>query len=159
MEPPAVDIGVQALALQAACDRLIAATGVPPLLVGHSMGGLALRSWLAHLPEELALQHEAISIGSPHHGTALAMLAHTEAGAQMQLLSPFLMQLAQAESPARRARWTCYWSVCDNIVFPASTATMPGARNLAVHGLPHVALAQAPVIMDDVLGRTHSRSL
>jgi triacylglycerol esterase/lipase EstA (alpha/beta hydrolase family) len=114
---------------------------------------------LAHLPEELALQHEAISIGSPHHGTALAMLAHTEAGAQMQLLSPFLMQLAQAESPARRARWTCYWSVCDNIVFPASTATMPGARNLAVHSQPHVALAQAPVIMDDVLGRTHSRSL
>lgn len=154
MEPPAADIGHQALGLQAACDRLMAATGVPPLLVGHSMGGLAIRSWLAGLPDELALQHEAISIGSPHHGTALAMLAHTEAGVQMQLLSPFLRQLAQAESPARRARWTCYWSVCDNIVFPASTATLPGALNRAVPGLPHVALAHAPEILDEVLRRT-----
>ncbi len=159
MEPPTADIALQAGCLQAGWERLMAATGVPPLLVGHSMGGLALRSWLASLPEELALRHEAISIGSPHHGTALATLAHTEAGAQMQLFSPFLMQLAQAESLARRARWTCYWSVCDNIVFPANTATLPGARNLAVQGLPHVALAQAPVIMADVLGRTHSRSL
>lgn len=154
MEPPADDIGLQALGLQVACDRLMAATGVPPLLVGHSMGGLAIRSWLAGLPDDRALQHEAISIGSPHHGTALAMLAHTEAGMQMQLLSPFLRQLAHAESPARRARWTCYWSVCDNIVFPASTATLPGALNRAVPGLPHVALAHAPEILDEVLRRT-----
>jgi triacylglycerol lipase len=154
LEPTSGDIAQQARGLQPAWDRLVAATGVPPLLVGHSMGGLTIRSWLAGLPDERALEHEAISIGSPHHGTALAMLAHSEAGQQMQLLSPFIKGLAQAESAARRARWTCYWSVCDNIVFPASTATLPGALNRAVPGLPHVALAHAPEILDEVLRRT-----
>ncbi|NBQ89812.1 MAG: permease [Betaproteobacteria bacterium] len=154
MEPPTADIAVQALGLQEAWDRMMAATGVPPLLVGHSMGGLAIRSWLALQPEDLAVQHEVITIGSPHHGTALAMMARSEAGTQMQLLSPFIMSLAERESAARRARFTCYWSVCDNIVFPASTATLPGADNRAVQGRPHVALAHAPIVLADVLTRT-----
>ena len=84
----------------------------------------------------------------------LAMMARSEAGTQMQLLSPFIMSLAERESAARRARFTCYWSVCDNIVFPASTATLPGADNRAVQGRPHVALAHAPIVLADVLTRT-----
>lgn len=153
LEPPFGDVAVQAQGLQRAWEQLMHATGVPPLLVGHSMGGLAIRSWLAGLPDHLALQHEVITIGSPHHGTALAVMARSEAAMQMQLLSPFLTDLAQRESPERRSRFTCYWSVCDNIVFPASTATLPGARNVAVSGRPHVALAQAPLILEDVLKR------
>lgn len=154
LEPPFGDVALQAQGLQRAWEQLQQATGVSPLLVGHSMGGLALRSWLAGLPDHVALEHEVITIGSPHHGTALAVLARSEAAMQMQLLSPFLMELAERESQERRARFTCYWSVCDNIVFPASTATLPGARNVAVPGRPHVALAQAPVILADVLDRT-----
>jgi triacylglycerol esterase/lipase EstA (alpha/beta hydrolase family) len=109
---------------------------------------------LVSLTDSAALEHEVITIGSPHHGTALAMMARSQAARQMQLLSPFLTELARRESPERRSRFTCYWSVCDNIVFPANTATLPGARNVAVPGMPHVALAQAPVIIQDVLSRT-----
>jgi hypothetical protein len=43
--------------------------------------------------------------------------------------------------------------VCDNIVFPASTATLAGARNIALPGLPHVGLSQATEIFEDVLRR------
>lgn len=132
-------------------------TGEPPLLVGHSMGGLAIRTWLAGLPDDTALKHEVITIGSPHHGTALAVLARSTVGRQMQILSPFLMELAQRESPERRARFTCYWSVCDNIVFPASTATLPGAHAVAVPGRPHVALVHDSRILRDVLARTAGR--
>ena len=154
MGPPFGDIAVQAQAIQAAWRELTQATGVPPLLVGHSMGGLALRAWLSTLPEDMALAHEVITIGSPHHGTALAALARSEAALQMQVLSPFLRDLATSESPARRARFTCYWSVCDNIVFPANTATLPGARSVAIGGRAHVALAHDPAVLADVLGRT-----
>ena len=154
LSPPFGDIAQQAQAVTQACRTLRDLTGVPPLLVGHSMGGLVLRTWLAALPDEEALAHELITIGSPHHGTALAQFAQSEAAQQMQLLSPFIQDLAAKETPERRSRMTCYWSVCDNIVFPASTATLPGAHNRHLGGHPHVGLSQAPEILQDVLGRT-----
>jgi hypothetical protein len=43
--------------------------------------------------------------------------------------------------------------VCDNVVFPANSATVPGARNIHLPGLPHVGLAMAAPILDDVLER------
>lgn len=157
-EPPFGDIARQAETLQAAWQRLFEATGRAPLLVGHSMGGLLIRSWLAQQPQELAMAHEVITIGSPHHGTALAQFAQSEAARQMQLLSPFLQALAARESPERRSRFTCYWSVCDHIVFPAQTATLAGADNRHLAGHPHVGLAEAPEILGDVLQRVQGKA-
>ena len=37
--------------------------------------------------------------------------------------------------------FTCWYSNCDNIVFPASVATLPGADNRFVPGVAHVELA------------------
>ena len=152
--PPFADIAQQAQMLQTAWQRLIDATGQPPLIVGHSMGGLLIRSWLARQPDEMALQHEVITIGTPHHGTVLAQMAHSEAAQQMRMMSDFLRTLAQQETTARRARYTCYWSLCDNIVFPANTATLPGASNRHLPGRPHVGLSEDPEILADVLRRT-----
>ena len=155
--PPQADIAEQARGLEQARLRLLQATGVTPLLVGHSMGGLLIRSWLAQHSDALALQHEVITIGSPHHGTALARLGFSTAALQMRRGSAFLKDLAARETTERHSRLTCYWSVCDNIVFPASQATLAGARNIALHGLPHVGLAYAPQIFEDVLGRLNGR--
>ncbi len=154
LEPARAGIAEQARGIDPAVQRLTQLTGRAPLLVGHSMGGLAIRSWLATQPDHLALRHEVITIGSPHHGTALARLSGSPAARQMRQGSDFLSGLMQRESDARRSRLTCYWSVCDNIVFPASTATLAGARNIALPGLPHVGLVQAPEIFQDVLQRT-----
>jgi triacylglycerol esterase/lipase EstA (alpha/beta hydrolase family) len=154
---PMADIADQARGLEQARLRLLQATGVTPLLVGHSMGGLLIRSWLAQHSDALALQHEVITIGSPHHGTVLARLGLSTAALQMRPGSDFLRELARRENPQRLARLSCYWSVCDNIVFPASQATLAGARNIALHGLPHVGLAYAPQIFEDVLGRLNGR--
>lgn len=151
--PPQAGIGEQALGIEQAVQRLTELTGQAPLLVGHSMGGLVIRSWLASQPEAAALQHEVITIGSPHHGTALARLARSPAAIEMRLGSDFLRGLMARETQARRSRLTCYWSVCDNIVFPASAATLAGAHNIALQGLPHVGLAMAAPVLNDVLQR------
>ena len=156
--PTQAGIAEQARGIEAAVQRLKDLTGQAPLLVGHSMGGLVIRSWLAGQPDDIALPHEAITIGSPHHGTALARLARSPAAIDMRPGSDFLRQLMSRETEARRGRLTCYWSVCDNIVFPASTATIPGARNIAVSGRPHVGLAHATEIFEDVLQRLHRES-
>jgi triacylglycerol lipase len=126
--------------LDAAVARLHAATGLPPVAVAHSMGGLALRAWWAADGRDERLHH-AITLGSPHHGTWLARFAMTRNARQMQQLSRWLQTLAPRETPARRARFTCFYSHCDNIVFPPATATLPGADNRHVAGYAHVHLA------------------
>ena len=151
--PPLADIAEQARGLEEARLKLVQATGLEPLLVGHSMGGLVIRSWLATQDDALAERQELITIGSPHHGTALAAWAHSPAALQMRMASPFLQALHDRETPARRRCMTCYWSVCDNVVFPASSATLNGARNIHLPGLPHVGLAMAPAVLQDVLDR------
>jgi triacylglycerol lipase len=123
-----------------AVRRLQEATGQAPVLVAHSMGGLAVRAWLAASADDSRV-HRVITIGTPHHGTWLARFGHTINGRQMCIASPWLDQLAQREPPERFAKFTCCYSHCDNIVFPAATATLQGASNLHVPGTAHVHLA------------------
>ena len=47
--------------------------------------------------------------------------------------------------------FTCYYSACDNIVFPASTAVLPGARHVLLEAVAHVDMAFLPALMDAVL--------
>ncbi|XAH24581.1 alpha/beta fold hydrolase [Xylophilus sp. GW821-FHT01B05] len=136
--------------VEAAVAQVAAATGRPPLLLCHSMGGLAARAWLRWAGDARRVRR-IVTIGSPHHGTALAAFSHTGNGLQMRLDSAWLQALAQTESTERRALFSCWYSNCDQIVFPASTATLAGADSYFVPGLPHVALAFHPPLMAAVL--------
>ncbi len=53
-----------------AVRRVTEATGMAPLLIGHSMGGLAIRAWLRAYQSD-ARMHHAITLGTPHGGTWL----------------------------------------------------------------------------------------
>jgi triacylglycerol lipase len=59
----------------------------------------------------------------------------------MRMGSAWLQDLARSEDAALGARFTCLYGHCDNIVFPASTAVLPGARAIHVRACPHVRLA------------------
>lgn len=137
-------------AIEAAVQRVTAATGLPPLLVCHSMGGLAARAWLrAHQAD--ARVHRVVTIGTPHHGTWLARFSSVANGRQMAQHSAWLQQLTQDEPAQRDRLFSCYYSNCDNIVFPASTATLPGADNRLVPGVSHVALGFDARVMRETL--------
>lgn len=138
--------------IDAAVARATAATGLPPLLVGHSMGGLAIRAWLRALgPGAQARVHHIVTLGTPHHGTWLARFSHLANGQQMQVDRPWLRQLQADEAASSYPQFTCWYSNADNIVFPASTATLPGADNRHIAGVPHVAMAFHPKVMADTL--------
>jgi hypothetical protein len=143
LEPVFGSIDAYAELIEQAVLRLEQATGRAPLVVAHSMGGLAVRRWYAEQPDAARLHH-VITIGTPHHGTWLARFAFSRNGRQMRQGSGWLASLAGREAPGRRTRFTCFYGHCDNIVFPPSTATLPGADNRHLPGVAHMAMADRP---------------
>lgn len=147
LEPVFGSIDDYAPEIDAAVERVTQATGRVPVLVCHSMGGLAVRAWLrTHQADQKV--HHIVTIGSPHGGTWLGRFSFVMNGQQMRLAGDWVTQLVGGELPGRSARFTCWYSNCDNIVFPASTATLPGANNRFVPGEAHVAMAFCPTVMD-----------
>ena len=139
-----------------AVRRVHEATGRAPLIVAHSMGGLATRAWLSRRADAGAVDH-VVTIGSPHHGTWLARFGITPNGLQMRRPNAWLDELRAAEAAradgSPYANFTCFYSHCDNIVFPPSTATLPGADNRHVSGSAHVHLADQPEVFEAVWAR------
>ncbi len=137
-----------------AVTRVTAATGLAPVLVCHSMGGLAARAWLraAGAGADERVRH-IVTLGTPHHGTWLARFSLVRNGRQMRHWSVWARQLAADEPPGRAARFTCWYANCDNIVFPASTATLAGADNRLAPGRAHVDLALDPLVMAATLAQ------
>jgi triacylglycerol esterase/lipase EstA (alpha/beta hydrolase family) len=150
LEPVFGSIDAYVPIIEDAVQRLTRATGLAPVLVCHSMGGLAARAWLRAHPEGERVHH-LITIGSPHRGTWLARFSHLENGRQMKFDGPWIRELERCAVAVPASRFTCWYSNCDNIVFPASTATLPGAQNRLVRGAAHVQLAFHPRVMDDSL--------
>ncbi len=158
LEPPFASIDQYAAVLDEAATRLQRATGLPPLVVCHSMGGLAVRAWLARRTADgEAMQgrvDRVVTIGSPHAGTWLARLSHTRNGREMRPGSAWLERLGQAwrsgEAGLAPGRFTCWYSSTDNIVMPASSALLAGADNRLVTGAGHVDLA----FREEVIGGT-----
>ena len=136
--------------IEAAVRRLEAHTGCAPVLVCHSMGGLAVRAWMRDFDGDRRV-HRVVTIGTPHRGTFLGRYGHTPNTRQMRQGSGWLQQLAAQEPPQRYRRFTCFYGHCDNIVFPASTATLPGADNRHIAGIAHVDMAFQPEVFNDVL--------
>jgi triacylglycerol esterase/lipase EstA (alpha/beta hydrolase family) len=120
-----------------------ASGGMKPLIVCHSMGGLAARAWL-RASDGGGRVHHVVTIASPHRGTWLGRFSHTPNGRQMRLDGEWVRQLARSDPCVP---FTCWYSNCDNIVFPVSTATLPGADNRFVPGIAHVQLAFHPEIL------------
>lgn len=142
--------------IDAAVGRVTQATGRAPLVVAHSMGGLAVRAWLSRCAAPEPVEH-VVTIGSPHGGTWLARFGVTPNGLQMRRPNRWLEELQALELRRRGAqayeRFTCFYSHCDNIVFPPSTATLRGADNRHVPGSAHVHLAAQPEVFDAVSRR------
>ena len=148
LSPPWGDIDAQAEAVERAVQRITEATGAPPVVICHSMGGLVVRSWLGRANAAGRI-HRVVTIATPHAGTWMARLSRSLHGVQMRQGSAWLLRFADAKPDY--SRFVCWYSNTDNMVFPAPTAALPGADNRLVPGVAHVALAFEPRVMRDTL--------
>jgi triacylglycerol esterase/lipase EstA (alpha/beta hydrolase family) len=135
--------------IEAAVARLEAATGLAPMVVAHSMGGLACRKWWAG--QELSRVHRLITIGTPHRGTRLARYALSLNARQMRDDSKWLMSSFRGEDGRSHRRTTCFWSRCDNIVYPATNAMLAGATNQELPGIAHVQMVDEPAVFVETM--------
>ena len=149
LEPVFGSIDAYAGAIEDAVRRIESSTGLAPVIVAHSMGGLAVRAWLNAFAAD-ARVHRVITIGTPHHGTWLARFAFVPNAAQMRLGNGWLSRLAARETTPRHALFTCFYSHCDNIVFPPSTGTLRGADNRHVGATAHVHMASSELVFNEV---------
>jgi triacylglycerol lipase len=139
--------------IDAALLQLQRATGQAPLVVCHSMGGVAVRAWRRSRQlrgEDAAATearvHHVLTIGTPHRGTWLARFGQRPNSIQMRRNSPWLQALAASESAVWRARFTCVWSACDNVTFPPRCATLDGAASVHQPGRGHQDLLDDPAV-------------
>ncbi|KAI3592853.1 putative LIPASE TRANSMEMBRANE PROTEIN [Cupriavidus sp. U2] len=146
LTPVLGDIDDYAPQLLARMREMQARAGRAPLLVCHSMGGLAARA-----AQALAAQAGGdtpcagiVTLGSPHQGCALARFGSGRNARQMRWQSPWLAALAAAETPPMRARIVSVFSWHDSIAGPPGTSWLDGAQHLALDGIGHVSLLRDP---------------
>lgn len=138
LEPAFGSIDAYADPIDAAMRQLHAATGQMPVIVAHSMGGLAARAWWRAHGAGHTQAPRLISLGTPHLGTRIATLSPVTNARQMRCGSSWLAQLPPMPDV------DCLWSPCDQIVQPAANACQPGARLHRVDATGHLALIDTP---------------
>ena len=150
----------QAAELTPVVDRIVQATGQPPLIVAHSMGGLVVRAWLRQEAQQghdwRARVHRVAVLAVPVGGTGLARWGYTALSHQMRRAEDGGVWVPQLNADldalgVPRALFACWASNSDNMVFPAHAALLAGAEQHVRHAVPHVPLAFAPEVMTAVL--------
>ncbi len=84
-------------------------------LVGHSLGGLCIRRFLATSPYAQAVAG-VITLGTPHQGSILAHLASGQLGRSIKPEGTLIAELSN--SPEPDIPKFCFYSSIDNMVIP-----------------------------------------
>jgi pimeloyl-ACP methyl ester carboxylesterase len=141
LEPLFDSIDDYAPILERAVTSLQQQTGAKKIaLIGHSMGGLAIRSWMRRHGHARVAQ--VITLGTPHWGTQIATYSPSINGAQMIWQSRWLHELHDSESGSTRALLHIALSQHDSIVFPQRAQVLAGAAVTEFKGIGHLALCQ-----------------
>jgi len=152
LEPLFTSIDKYAPIVEAAVAEICRQAGARQVaLLGHSMGGLAIRAWLrAHGTERVA---KVLTLGTPHAGTRLARRARTPNGRQMVWRSKWLARLAAHESEATRALMRIAITAQDNIVYPQRAQVLPGVETTVFEGMGHLQMCLEKPVIDWVLAQ------
>lgn len=148
--PPWRDIETLSEELAKKVDELrIHSKSEKVILIGHSMGGLIARNYVQSRGGS-AYVKTMVTLGSPHHGSKLAPFALSTMGKSLLPGTEFLIRFNSVPWPATTAA-TSIFTRYDNIVLPAESAKMKGARQIELDGMGHTALLFHPRSLEAVV--------
>lgn len=133
-------------------------------LVGHSMGGLVARYYVALGGGASRVRH-LVTLGSPHSGTEVSYFGVGRPVHELMPGSALLTRLDAAGLPAA-VQALAIWSRGDSMVWSEEQARLPGAQTLVFDDLGHlgllasrrVARAVAGFLSEEAGARTESPS-
>lgn len=134
--PPYTNIGKMVPLLHQRIDEVCQESGCDQvILVGHSMGGLVARSYLSR--HGIGQVAKLITLATPHGGSELARIALGANAREMEPHSHWLndMNREKVSIPAVSIR-----TPHDNYVMPQDNQRLPGAEDVALPGLGHLAM-------------------
>ena len=136
--------------ISARIDQVLAATGASHVdLVTHSMGSLSTRWYLKNLARPGRVD-AWVSLGGPNHGTQAARLCFSTPCREMRPGSPFLAALNRGDETPGAARYATWWSACDEVVEPPSSAALDGAENHQTPCIAHLTLLRDTAVYRQV---------
>jgi triacylglycerol lipase len=136
LAPPYTSIGKLVPELGQRIEKVCKATGADRVvLVAHSMGGLVCRSYLARHGSDRV--ERLITISSPHSGSELARIGIGKNAREMEPGSLWLKDLGQAGLPVPAV---AIRTPHDNFVMPQDNQRLPGAIDVALEGVGHLAV-------------------
>jgi triacylglycerol lipase len=123
------------------------------VLVGHSMGGLAIRAYLRDYGG--AAIAKVITIGTPHQGTWAGQLGHGKNSKQMRLNTEqrpniWLNHLRSLETVPQDQMFEVMLSHHDNIVYPQAIQTLGQAPVHEFSGMGHVQMIYSEEVRSKV---------
>ena len=146
LEPVFSSIDDYAPVIDSAVQALVAHTGQTKVaMVGHSMGGLAIRAWMRACGTGQVAK--VITLGTPHAGTRLAKGTSTPNGRQMLWQSTWLAALAASESIQTRKLIHIALTPQDNIVCPQRAQTLAGTEPTVFEGIGHLQMCTHPPVL------------
>lgn len=137
MEPVFASIDDYTQTIERGVRELLAVSQAPKVaLVGHSMGGLAIRAWLRANGNARVVR--VVTLGTPHQGTQIVRSAFTPNAGQMVWQSQWVQALQAAESPLERGLMHLAITTHDNIVFPQRAQVLSGATVAEFQAIGHL---------------------
>ncbi|MFN4325075.1 MAG: esterase/lipase family protein [Azonexus sp.] len=136
LAPPYISLGRLEPLLNQRIEEVCAATGSPQVtLVCHSMGGLVARCYLArHGRKRVA---RLITLATPHMGSELSRIGFGQNAREMTTGSLWLQDMAaeRLTLPVVSLR-----NAYDNYVMPQDNQRLPGARDIELPPVGHLAM-------------------
>ena len=115
-------------------------------IVTHSMGALVARTALRRVPAGRV--GRILTIGAPHHGTALACGFRWPSARQMCPGSSWLEELNAAQEGRLDIPITNLYTLDDNYIIPAGSARFRGAQAIELEGIGHLGLLFSRRVLD-----------
>ncbi len=136
MTPPYTNIGKLVPQLNRRIEEVCRATGADQvILVAHSMGGLVCRSYLARHGGRRV--EKLVTLASPHAGTELARIGFGKNAREMEPGSRWLKDLSMETIPVPVVSIR---TPHDNYVMPQDSQRLPGATDIELDGIGHLAV-------------------